>query len=166
MSSSLRKNLPESELPVVSGYVHEVSDVLLGKQGGRYFDFKALTLSSEVFTRISCFSPDKRNALKNKNESKSAVQLLNISPSKRSYDPDKKEYTMNKYSKVTDGRPCLFHGNCLHKQTILETVLMWSDEMIDMFVKSGIHTTFQVLNINKYKYKAVPNAVYAMTITV
>ncbi len=89
MSSSSRKNLPENELAVVSGYVHDVSDVLVGKQGGRYFDFKVQE-SSEVFTRIACFSPDKRNALKNKNESKSAVRLLNLSPSKEVTIPTRK----------------------------------------------------------------------------
>ena len=149
MSSSSRKNLPENELAVVSGYVHDVLDVLVGKQGGRYFDFKVQE-SSEVFTRIACFSPDKRNALKNSNESKSAVRLLNLSPSKRSYDPDKKEYRMNKYSKVTDGQTLSFPwksppqtNNFVSVGDILAGVASANGEVVSVMVRVSFVSTVE-----------------------
>ena len=47
----------------VTGYVH-VSEVCIGRQGGRYFDFK-IQETKDVYTRVACFSPDKWATLKN-----------------------------------------------------------------------------------------------------
>ena len=92
----------------VNQYVHEVSNVLIGKTtGNRYFEFKLQETESQ-FTRVACFSPEKRHAIREKQESKQPIRLVNVSPQKRKYSPDSNEYTMGKYSKVMDGNNLCF----------------------------------------------------------
>lgn len=91
----------------VNGYIHDVSDVNMAKTGTRYFHFKVQENASE-FTRVACFSPEKRKILKDKEQSKDAARLLNLSPQKRKFEPDTKEYIMNKYSRVLDGKSVSF----------------------------------------------------------
>jgi hypothetical protein len=92
----------------VNGYIHELSEIQIGKTtGNRYFDFKVQEDESE-FTRVACFSPEKRDVLKRKQESKDPVRLMNVSPQKKKYKPDIKEYTMGKYSSVVDGDSLYF----------------------------------------------------------
>ena len=57
---------------------------------------------------MACFSPDKQSALRKKEESKTPVRLLNVSPQKRKYDRETKEYTMNKYSRIAEGESLPF----------------------------------------------------------
>jgi hypothetical protein len=92
----------------VNGYIHELSEIQIGKTtGNRYFDFKVQEDESE-FTRVACFSPEKRDVLKRKQESKDPVCLMNVSPQKKKYKPDIKEYTMGKYSSMVDGDSLYF----------------------------------------------------------
>ena len=97
-----QKNDPKA----VNGYIHDVSEIFVGKQGSRYFDFK-IQETPDVYTRVACFSPDKRNTIKEKEESKAAVCIVNVSPRKRK-DLQSQEYTMNKYSKITDAQDLSF----------------------------------------------------------
>ena len=61
----------------VDGYVHDVSEVKIpqtGNRGSRYFDFKVQ--EEEETKRVICFSPDKRDQLKEKGNSKTPVTLI------------------------------------------------------------------------------------------
>ncbi len=50
--------------------------------------------------RAICFSPEKREAIKEKEECKSPVRLLNVSPQKRKFEPDSTEYKLTNQSKI------------------------------------------------------------------
>lgn len=92
----------------VNGYIHDLSEVQIGKtNGNRYFEFHVQE-SQEKFTRVACFSPEKRDALKRKQESKQPARLMNISPQKKKFKPDVDEYIMGKFSKVVDGSSLCF----------------------------------------------------------
>ncbi len=85
----------------VDGYVHQVSDVKIPRSGNhnaRFFDFKIQ--EGEGSRRVVCFSPDKRDDLKEKELSKIPVSLLSVSPQKRKYQADETEYKMHTFSKV------------------------------------------------------------------
>lgn len=90
----------------VEGYVHKVSEVRVPASGNRYFEFKIQEREEEK--RVICFSPPKRDELKDKEVSKEPVTLLNVSPQKRKYQPDLTEYRMNNYSKVVVKRNLSF----------------------------------------------------------
>lgn len=82
----------------LEGYVYQVSEIKTPSSGTRYFDFNIQ--QQYVRKRVVCFSPQKRDDLKHKQESKTPVKLLNVSAQKRKFDPNTQEYTMNNYSKV------------------------------------------------------------------
>ena len=82
----------------VEGYIHEVSEVKTPSSGNRYFDFKIQ--ARDVNRRVVCFSPDKRQDIKENEEKKSPVKIYNVSPKKRKFDPENIEYIMNNRSKV------------------------------------------------------------------
>jgi ssDNA-binding replication factor A large subunit len=82
----------------VEGYIHNVSPIKTPPSGNRYFNFKIQEHSDT--TRVVCFNPDKRETLKQKQEAKSTVRILNVSPQKRKYEPDTREYKMVTKSKV------------------------------------------------------------------
>ena len=82
----------------LEGYVHQVSEIKTPSSGTRYFDFNIQ--QQDVRKRVVCFSSQKRDDLKHKQESKTLVKLLNVSPHKRKFDPNTQEYRLNNYSKV------------------------------------------------------------------
>ena len=82
----------------LEGYVHQVSEIKTPSSGTRYFDFNIQ--QQDVRKRVVCFSAQKRDDLKHKQESKTPVKLLNVSPQKRKFDPNTQEYRLNNYSKV------------------------------------------------------------------
>ena len=85
----------------VDGYVHDVSEVKIMQtvnQAKRHFDFKVQ--EREETKRVICFSSDKRDQLKEKENSKTPVTLMNVSPQKRKYHLDQTEYKMNQYSNI------------------------------------------------------------------
>ena len=94
-SSGNKKDIKVND---VEGYIHEVSEVKIPAWGSRYFDFKIQ--EREENRRVVCFSPDKRDGMKEKEISKSPVRLLSLSPQKRKYEPDSTEYKYTNYSKV------------------------------------------------------------------
>ena len=69
-----------------------------GNRASRYFDFKVQ--EREEIKRVICFSPDKRDQLKEKENSKTPVTLINVSPQKRKYKLHQTEYKMNQYSSI------------------------------------------------------------------
>ena len=73
------------KLTNVDGYIHAVSKVKSSASGVRYFDFKIQERDEK--RRAICFSPEKRDAIKEKEECKSPVRLLNVSPQKRKFEP-------------------------------------------------------------------------------
>ena len=76
----------EKKLVNVDGYIHAVSEVKSSASGVRYFDFKIQEKDEK--RRAICFSPEKRDAIKEKEECKSPVQLLHVSPQKQKFEPD------------------------------------------------------------------------------
>jgi hypothetical protein len=86
------------KLANVDGYIHAVSEVKSSPSGVRYFDFKIQERDEK--RRAVCFSPDKRDAIKEKEECKSPVRLLNVSPQKRKFEPDSTEYKLTNQSKI------------------------------------------------------------------
>ena len=99
---------PSADLVDVSGYVHNVSDVNIGKTSGRrYFDFK-IQEGEGQFTRVACFTADKRDFLKRKEGSKTPALLVNVSPQKRKFKPDENEYTMGKHARIMDAKNVSF----------------------------------------------------------
>ena len=82
----------------VEGFIHQVSEVKIPASGSRYFDF-TLQERDEKHS-VVCFHPDKRDDLKQKEESKSPVRILNVSPQKRKFQPDSVEYKLERFSKV------------------------------------------------------------------
>ena len=82
----------------LEGYVHQVSEIKTPFSGTRYFDINIQ--QQDVRKRVVCFSAQKRDDLKHKQESKTPVKLLNVSPQKRKFDPNTQEYRLNNYSKV------------------------------------------------------------------
>ena len=85
----------------VDGYVHEVSELKIpqtGNRASRYFDFKVQ--EREETKCVICFSPDKRDQLKENENSKTPVTLMNVSPQKRKCQLDQTEYKMNQYSNI------------------------------------------------------------------
>ena len=82
----------------LEGYVHQVSEIKTPASGTRYFEFNIQ--QQDVRKRVVCFSAQKRDDLKQKQESKTPVKLLNVSPQKRKFDPNTQEYRLNNYSKV------------------------------------------------------------------
>ena len=67
-----------------SGYIHDVSEIkVAAKSGIRYFDFKIQQDASEA--RVVCFSPNKRDDLKEREKRKSLTRLVKVSPQKRKY---------------------------------------------------------------------------------
>ena len=101
-SSKPSQNSSSSQGKVnVDGYVHDVSEVKIpqtGNRARRYFDFKVQ--EREEAKRVICFSPDKRDQLKENESSKTLVTLINVSPQKRKYQYDRTEYKMNQYSNI------------------------------------------------------------------
>ena len=65
----------------VNGYIHKISDIMVGRSGVRYSDFK-VQQSQSKFTGVACFSPEERD-IKKGETSKSPVRLLNLSPKKK-----------------------------------------------------------------------------------
>ena len=82
----------------VEGFIHQVSEVKIPASGSRYFDFTLQERDEKH--RVVCFHPDKRDDLKQKEESKSPVRILNVSPQKRKFQPDSVEYKLERFSKV------------------------------------------------------------------
>ena len=77
----------------VEGYIYEVSEVKTPSSGNRYFDFKIQ--ARDVNRRIVCFSPDKRQDIKENEEKKSPVKIYNVLPKRHKFDPENIEYIMN-----------------------------------------------------------------------
>ena len=92
------KSSDEKKLANVDVYIHAVSEVKSSASGVRYFDFKIQERDEN--RRAVCFSPEKRDAIKEKEECKSPVRLLNISPQKRKFEPDTTEYKLTNQSKI------------------------------------------------------------------
>jgi hypothetical protein len=82
----------------VEGYIHEVSDVKTPSSGNRYFDFKIQ--GKDINRRVVCFSPDKRQNIKENEQKKSPVKIFNVSLKKCKFEPENIEYIMNNTSKV------------------------------------------------------------------
>ena len=82
----------------VEGYIHDVSAIKTPSSGHRYFDF--MVQEHVDSKRVVCFSPDKRESIKEKETSKAAVRILNVSPQKRKFQPNTIEYKMGGRSKV------------------------------------------------------------------
>lgn len=122
-SSSSHSQDGKREQKDVIGYVHGVSAVHMASTGTRYFDFKVQEEASK-YTRVACFSPDKRDILKKKEESKEAVGLLNMSPQKRKFISGENEYAMGKYSKVVKGRSLSFPWKAMTRGTMTPTALL------------------------------------------
>ncbi len=81
-----------------------MSDVKTPTSDNRYFDFK---IQEEAETRrVVCVSPEKYNAIKEKQHSKSPTRI--VSPQKRKYHPDSTEYKMENYLKVLVARNLAF----------------------------------------------------------
>lgn len=97
-NSSGRDIKDTKKLTDVEGYIHSVSPVKNPPSGNRYFDFKIQ--EREDNRRVVCFSSDKYDGIKEKEQCKSPVRLQNVSPQKRKYEPDSTEYKMNNYSKI------------------------------------------------------------------
>ena len=72
----------------VDSYTHAVSEVKSSASEVRYFDFKIQE------------KDEKRDAIKEKEECKLPVQLLNVSPQKRKFEPDSTEYKLTNQSKI------------------------------------------------------------------
>ena len=98
MASRQRPPHEEKKLTNVDGYIHAVSEVKSSASAVRYFDFKIQERDEK--RRAICFSPEKRDAIKEKEECKSPVRLLNVSPQKRKFEPDSTEYKLTNQSKV------------------------------------------------------------------
>ena len=108
----------------ISGYVHEVSDINIGRTSGkRYFDFK-IQEGDGQFTRVACFSPDKRDFLKRKEGSKTPELLVNVSPKKRRYKPDENEYTVGKYARIMDAKNESFQWQQTKDRQLLNHLLI------------------------------------------
>ena len=75
----------------LEGYVHQVSEIKTPSSGTRYFDFNIQ--QQDVRKRVVCFSAQKRDDV-HKQESKTPVKLLNVSPQKRKFDPNTQEYRL------------------------------------------------------------------------
>ena len=82
----------------LEGYVHQVSEIKTPSSGNRYFEFNIQ--QQDVRKRVVCFNAQKRDDLKHKQESKTPVKLLNVSPQKQKFDLNTEEYRLNNYSKV------------------------------------------------------------------
>ena len=90
----------------VEGYIHDVSIIKTPTSGNRYFHF---TIQERVdSTCVVCFSPEKRESVKEKEMAKSPVQILSVSPQKRRYQPDTVEYKMSGKSRVVNARNVSF----------------------------------------------------------
>jgi hypothetical protein len=98
----------------VEGYIHGVSEIKTPASGNRYFDFKIQEREESV--RVVCFSPEKRNEIKDNEITKSPVKLLNVSAKKRKYEPDSVEYTMNNRSKVIREKNMAFPWNTVNEK--------------------------------------------------
>lgn len=87
----------------VDGYTHRVSPLKTpaNPNSSRYFDFTIQEASQE--TRVICFSPNKREEFKEKEQSKLPVQLTNMSPQKRR-NAEEIEYKMNKFSRLSPAK--------------------------------------------------------------
>lgn len=102
----------------IEGFVHEVSDVKIPMGGSRYSDF---TLQERDDShRVACFYPEKREDLKEKEESKSPVHILNVSPQKRKFQPDTVKYKLEWFSKVQVTKNLAFpwKGQCTVEATV------------------------------------------------
>lgn len=68
----------------IHGYVHGISELKIlqtGNQASQYFDFKAE--ERDEVKRAICFSPDKWDAFKEKQHSKTPVTPTNVVPRRR-----------------------------------------------------------------------------------
>jgi hypothetical protein len=122
MDANLQKPAASSKYSVkdVDGYIHKVSDVKNPASGYRYFDFKVQERDDEK--RVVCFSPEKRDKLKEKELSNEPVTLQNVSPQKRKFQPDLTEYKMNNYSKVVVKRNVTFPWKDIAKERANATI--------------------------------------------
>ena len=91
----------------IEGYVHQVSDIKIpaNPSSSRYFDFTLQEADQE--TRVVCFSPNKRDELKEKEKSKFPVHMSNTSPQKRRF-AEGVEYRINKFSKLSPAKNLSF----------------------------------------------------------
>ena len=104
MASRQRPPHEEKKLTNVDGYIHAVYEVKSSASGVHYFDFKIQERDEK--RQAICFSPEKRDAIKE--ECKSPVQLLNVSPQKRKFEPDSTEYKLTNQSKVMVTKNLMF----------------------------------------------------------
>ena len=65
-----------------------------------FFDF--MIQGSLDKKRVMCFSPSKRESIKEKQIAKTPVRILNVSPQKRKFQSDSIEYKMSGKSKVVN----------------------------------------------------------------
>ena len=66
--------------------------------GNRYFVFPLQERNERH--RVVCFYSEKHEDQKQKEQSKSLVRILNVSPQKRKFQPDSVEYKLERFSKV------------------------------------------------------------------
>lgn len=114
-TASGSKSSPKKD---VEGFVHEVSDIKILISGSRYSDF---TLQErDESHRVACFYPEKREDLKEKEESKFPVHILNVSLQKRKFQPDTGKYKLEWFSKVQVTKNLAFpwKGQCTAEATV------------------------------------------------
>jgi len=106
-SNSPAKSGSSAQYRDVHGYVHDVSKVQIpaNPKSSRYLTFTIQ--ENEEETRVICFSAEKRDELKRKEEAKLPTCLTNVSPQKRRFG-EGIEYKMNKYSRIEPAKNLAF----------------------------------------------------------
>ena len=106
-SNSPTKSAASSPYKDVHGYIHSVSEIQIpaNPKSARYFDFTIQ--ENQEDTRVICFTAEKKDELKRREEAKLPTSLTSISPQKRRYG-DGVEYKMNKYSKIERAKNLAF----------------------------------------------------------
>ncbi|CAL8236106.1 unnamed protein product [Arctogadus glacialis] len=67
--------VPRSDGETVVGYLHSVSPMKMSKNSRRYFE-PTLQTGREVYNRVVCFSPEKRNQFVHAADNRQAVKLV------------------------------------------------------------------------------------------
>ena len=106
-SNSPTKSAASSPYKDVHGYIHSVSEIQIpaNPKSARYFDFTIQ--ENQEDTRVICFTAEKKDELKRREEAKLPTSLTSISPQKRRYG-DGVEYKMNKYSRIERAKNLAF----------------------------------------------------------
>ena len=104
-SNSPTKSAATSSYKDVHGYINAEIQIPANPKSARYFDFTIQ--ENQEDTRVICFTAEKKDELKRREEAKLPTSLTSISPQKRRYG-DGVEYKMNKYSRIEQAKNLAF----------------------------------------------------------